>query len=283
MTILERIYLGRLGDSLRRRAATEPGKGGDRMDQPGAAADLPAPPMTPGEQVTTAAGCPATVHETVCVQADVTLTPVVTVGTVRSFCVGPPIIGPCVGPTSPSGTCTFTVSQQICVQVPLTFSASATAVPTGIVCGTPQPGPCSPSIGCTHSMGYFKTHLDVTNSLITGAGGAIVLGVDGNGLSFTVTTSTAANVLSFSTPSPPAPSSPPFSNQYQVLYAQLLAAQLNVLSGAACPFAAAAIAAANMFLAESPPGGIAGAPAVQEPLAAFNEGRAPGCPAHCPE
>jgi hypothetical protein len=46
------------------------------------------------------------------------------------------------GTPSPTDSCTFTVSQNICVQVPLTFSANATATPTGIVCGTPATGPC---------------------------------------------------------------------------------------------------------------------------------------------
>ena len=86
------------------------------------------------------AECPAIVHETVCVQAEVTITPVVVPGTIESFCVGEPIIGDCPGILVDE--CTFTVSQSICVQIPLTFSASATAVPTGIVCGTPDVGPC---------------------------------------------------------------------------------------------------------------------------------------------
>jgi hypothetical protein len=90
-------------------------------------------------------------------------------------------------------------------------------------------------------------------------------------------------VLSFNTPSPPAPSSPPFSQQYQVLYAQLLAAKLNVLNGATCAFAAAAIAAADTFIANSPAGGTSGAPAVQDPLELFNSGGAPDCPMHCSE
>jgi hypothetical protein len=122
----------------------------------------------------------------------------------------------------------------------------------------------------------------VTNALITAAGGSIVLGIDNAGASFTVTTANAGDVLSFNTPSPPAPSSPPFAGQYQVLYAQLLAANLNVLNGATCDFATTAIAAANSFLAASPSGeGMAGAPAVESPLAEFNEGTAPGCPGHC--
>lgn len=86
--------------------------------------------------------CPATVHETVCIQARVTITPAVTVGTVSTRCVGSPVIGACTGTPSPTNTCTFTVSQSICVQVPLTFSADATAAPTGIVCGTPETGLC---------------------------------------------------------------------------------------------------------------------------------------------
>ncbi|MDP4084436.1 MAG: hypothetical protein Q8934_07435 [Bacillota bacterium] len=87
------------------------------------------------------ADCPATVHETVCVQADVTIIPVVTVGTIASNCVNGPIIGACPGTPSPTGVCTFTVSQNICVEVPLTFSTETTVVP-GIVCGTPGTGPC---------------------------------------------------------------------------------------------------------------------------------------------
>lgn len=84
--------------------------------------------------------CPTIVHETVCVEADVTITPNVEVGQIQSFCVDGPMIGACPG--TPSRVCTFTVSQRICVQVPLTFSATATAVPSGIVCGTPDVGPC---------------------------------------------------------------------------------------------------------------------------------------------
>ena len=86
--------------------------------------------------------CPAIVHETVCVQAEVIITPNVEVGSIQSFCIGVPVIGACPGTPSPEGECVFTVSQSICVQVPLTFSANATAEPTGIVCSTPGVGPC---------------------------------------------------------------------------------------------------------------------------------------------
>jgi len=169
------------------------------------------------------------------------------------------------------------------VQVPVTFDAEAVAIPAGIVCGTPRIGNCASAAGCTRSMGFYRENPEVTNALITAAGGSIVLGISGQGLSFTVTTDNANNVLSLNTPSPPAPAAPPHAPQYQNLYAQLLTANLNVLSGATCDFATQAIANANTFLAESPAGGKPGAPQVQEPLALFNSGNATGCPAHCPE
>lgn len=223
--------------------------------------------------------CLATVHETVCVQADITITPNVTVGDIESYCIGVPIIGICLGMQTTE--CIFTVSQNICVQIPVTFSADATAAPTGIVCGTPEMGPCPTTISCTYSIGFYLNHPNITQALITAAGGSIILGIDSTGLSFTVTTANAGNVLALNTPSPPAPSSPPFRGQYQNLYAQLLAANLNVLNGATCNFATATINAANTFLSNSPLGGMSGAPAIQAPLAAFNGGTAQGCPAHC--
>lgn len=234
---------------------------------------------------TTPTECPTVVHETVCVQAQVTITPRVVVGKVESFCIGNPLIGRCPGTPSPTGTCTFNVSQNICIQVPITFSANAEATPSGIVCGTPATGPCPGTTSCTHTVGFYRNHPEITNALIMSApGDQIILGVNNDGSSFTVTTANANDVLNFNVPSPPAPSSPPFATQYQVLYAQLLTAQLNILSGATCPFVTTAIDNANAFLAASPPGtGMAGAPAVQEPLAQFNEGNAPGCPMHCPE
>jgi len=169
----------------------------------------------------------------------------------------------------------------------LTFSATASAEEDGIICGVPDIGPCTGTGGCTLSIGAFRDN-PLTNELIEGAGGSIVLGVDDDGLSFTVTTANANDVLNFNTPSPPAPENPPLAQQYQVLYAQLLAANLNVLNLQSqgveiCSFAIQAINAANNFLATSPPGGTTGAPAFQEDLARFNSGNAPGCPLHCVE
>ena len=227
--------------------------------------------------------CPATVHETVCVEAQVTINPDVTVEEeIQTFCVGEPSIGGCGEPLVSS--CSFLVSQQICVQIPLTFTANASAVPTGIVCGTPAVGGCSVPTTCTFTVGYFKRHPDVTGALIEAAGGSIVLGIEELGLSYPVTTiEEAVQVLDLNTPSPPIPEENPHYVQYQQLYAQLLAANLNVINGATCTFATDAIAAANTFIATSPEEGLDDAPLFQEPLELFNAGSAEGCPEHCPE
>jgi len=225
---------------------------------------------------------PVNVHETVCIQAKVTVTPNVEVGEIEYFYKGGPVIGACKGEVK--DLCSFMVRQKICVQVPLAFSATAQAEPAGIVCGLPEVGSCPPApANCTHTLGFYRNNPDITNALITSAGGSIVLGTIGQGLSFTVTPTNAAQVLNFNTPSPPAPASPPFAQQYRVLYAQLLTARLNVQNGAGCAGANTAVAAANEFLATSPTGGKAGAPAVQEQLAEYNEGDAEGCPEACDE
>ncbi len=225
------------------------------------------------------ANCPVTINDPVCVEAEITITPSVIVGSIETFCLGNPSFGGCPGELVTE--CIFRVSQSICVQVPLTFSANAVAEPVGISCGSPDTGACAIP-GCTYTIGFFANHQDVTNALITAAGGSVLLG-NGGGLSLSATTSNANAILLGNAPSPPTPGSPPLMGQYQSLYAQLLAANLNVLNGATCPFAQSAISNANAFITSSPAGGTTGAPGFQTPLEQFNSGNAPGCPFHCPE
>lgn len=220
--------------------------------------------------------CETTINENICVQATVTITPEVTSGPSTSFCLGNPIIGSCLGTLREN--CVFTVSQNICVQIPLTFSAAATAVPNGIVCNEVGIGACQGTAGCTHTRGFFQTHDTVVSALL--AEGPIILGNDANGFSFTVTTLADAQAV-FTNAVPGSPNS-----QYDQLYAQLLTADLNVRTLtdqgiAICQFALDAIAAANALLAMNavqPNNVVSG---IQEDLATFNEGNAPGCPLHC--
>jgi len=222
--------------------------------------------------------CQSTVHEIVCVQGTVTITPSVVSGTSTSFCLGNPIIGSCPGRLEES--CEFTVSQNICVQIPLTFSATATAVENGLVCGAADIGLCQGTGACTHSRGFYQTQDTVVTALL--AAGPIILGIDADGFSFTVTTlADAQDVFTNAVPGSPNP-------QYDQLYAQLLTANLNVRNLteqgiAICQFALDAIAAANALLAmeEIQPNNVVSG--IQEDLADFNEGNAPGCPVHCAE
>lgn len=224
--------------------------------------------------------CPTTVHNNVCIDAEVTIKPVVTVGEIRTYCIKDAAIGRCSGTISPD--CSFHVRQEICVQVPLTFEADASAIPVGIVCGTPNTGICTESGTCTRTIGYYKTHEGTLAALLLEAGGSIVLGNSATGLGYTVTTvDEAIDVLEFNIPDSALPTTPAYAKQYGVLYAQLLGAKLNVLAGSDCSYANTAISQADQFLAVSPSEGSSGAPDYQSALAVFNEGDAEGCPAHC--
>ncbi len=221
--------------------------------------------------------CDTIVNETVCLQGTVTITPEIdTTGESTSFCIGNPIIGSCEGILRPN--CVFTVSQLICVQIPLSFSATATAAADGIVCGEPGIGPCDEAGACVYSRGFFQTNDELVAALL--AFGPITLGIDDEGFSFTVTTlADAQAVFTNAVPGSPNP-------QYNQLYAQLLAANLNVRrlldqGFEICQFALDAIAAANNLLASEvvqPNNVVTG---IQEDLAEFNEGNAPGCPLPC--
>lgn len=229
-----------------------------------------------------APACGAVVHEDVCARALVTIIPEVTSGEVSVVCEGDPSLHRCPG--AAGNICRFMVHQNLCVQVPLFFSAGVSAVPEGVVCGGAGSGGCVPVAGCTRTVGYYKNHSQETNALIARAGGSIVLGAAGEGASYIVTALNAGAVLSNDVPTPPCPSSPPFRGQYRQLYAQLLAADLNILAGAVCMNAVLAVNAANSFLETSESGvGKTGAPEVSAPLAVFNEGGAEGCPGHCAE
>jgi len=224
-------------------------------------------------------GCTPTVSTEVCIEADVTVTPSVTAGDPVVNCIGDPFIGTCedLGFTpSTNGTCTFTVSQVLCVNIPLTFQAEAVAVEGDVACGpvfnTPN---CvnGPGDACTFSRGFFQTNEEAALLLLAEAGGEIVLGMDGEGFSLTVTAANIDVVLEGNAPEAP-------SQQYAQLYSQLLTANLNVINGATCPFAINTINLANMFIAESELDDDV-ASGIQELLELYNTGGAPGCPDEC--
>lgn len=84
--------------------------------------------------------CKSVCHKTVCVEAKVTLTPDVDIGALRTFCVDDPKVVRCPG--DPKHSCSFFLNQLVCVQIPLTFTATGTAKAEGIVCNPPFHEPC---------------------------------------------------------------------------------------------------------------------------------------------
>jgi hypothetical protein len=228
-------------------------------------------------------GCTPIVSKQVCVEADVTITPLVTPGTPTVRCTGNPSFGRCLpreGFTqSTTGSCTFRVSQLLCVNIPINFDADVETTPGLVACGPESIGMnCEGNLpgGCTYTRGAWANRQRTLGlQLLANAGGSIVLGNDANGLSITVTSANYDAVITGTVgPSP----------QFRQLYTQLLAANLNVLNGATCPFIEAQIAIANNFLATTTEANNTTNPiaaAIQMQLELFNSGNAPGCPMHC--
>ncbi|NCA68221.1 MAG: hypothetical protein EOM87_09195 [Clostridia bacterium] len=81
--------------------------------------------------------CPAVGYQPVTVCVPVTVTPFVIPGSTTTFCCGAPIITP--GTTVCGGTinghCNFTITQNICVAVPVEFGAIETVGAPYIQCG----------------------------------------------------------------------------------------------------------------------------------------------------
>lgn len=80
--------------------------------------------------------CPATGFQQVSICVPVTITPFAQARKTITKCCGDPTVvagdKPCPG--KKNGTCTFTISQTICVEVPVDFGATATVGDTFVDC-----------------------------------------------------------------------------------------------------------------------------------------------------
>jgi len=83
-----------------------------------------------------ASTCPAVGYQTADVCVAVTVTPSADTGTPVTQCCGDPVVTPgrntCSG--TKKGACVFTISQRVCVAVPVTFGATATPGDTYVEC-----------------------------------------------------------------------------------------------------------------------------------------------------
>lgn len=93
-----------------------------------------------------AQGCARTVFQKANVCTVVTVTPDAFCGPVSACCVGDPVFSPsnvCLG----SEACVFTVSQELCLTIPITFNANAVCSAFTIDCEPPSLIDCTPE--CT--------------------------------------------------------------------------------------------------------------------------------------
>lgn len=80
--------------------------------------------------------CPAVGYQSASICVPVTVTPFANAGATVTKCCGDPVVTPgretCGG--LKNGTCSFTISQEICVAVPVAFGATASVGETYVAC-----------------------------------------------------------------------------------------------------------------------------------------------------
>lgn len=80
--------------------------------------------------------CPATGYQTMSVCVPITVTPFSEAGPTKTKCCGDPVITPgidtCMG--IKNGTCSFTISQDLCIAIPVAFGATAAVGDTYVNC-----------------------------------------------------------------------------------------------------------------------------------------------------
>ena len=91
--------------------------------------------ITP-EAVSEAQTCPAVGYQSASVCVPVTVTPFAQTGLTVTKCCGEPVVTPGVATCggTKNGACFFTISQDICVAVPVEFGAVATVGDTFVSC-----------------------------------------------------------------------------------------------------------------------------------------------------
>ena len=93
--------------------------------------------------------CPATGFQSVSVCVPVTVAPFAQPGTTITECVGDPVIssGKATCPGAKNGVCTFTISQKLCVEVPVLFGANASVGDVFVNCLGISEKPCDEESG----------------------------------------------------------------------------------------------------------------------------------------
>lgn len=93
-------------------------------------------------------GCTAFTYQSAAVSVPITVKPKVNTGSISTFCCGEPSISPSpykIICNSKSGNCNFILTQNICIEIPIEFSAEALASCPFIECGEASEKMCE---GC---------------------------------------------------------------------------------------------------------------------------------------
>ena len=78
--------------------------------------------------------------ESICVP--VTVTPYATPGTATATCCGTPVIRPGATCEHKQTSCTFTITQNLCIEIPISFGAAIETGTASVQCGTVSEEPC---------------------------------------------------------------------------------------------------------------------------------------------
>jgi|GEM_PF-686821 len=125
----------------------------------------------------TQSACSTSAFQQVCVTTQVTVTPDVCCNAPIVTCIGDPSIvtgaaSPCPGGVlSPTGSCSFFISQQLCVEIPVQFRATATCDTGQVFCFPPSTSPdaCTPTPPVTcpffepRSAGFYMQNFNLTD------------------------------------------------------------------------------------------------------------------------
>ena len=89
--------------------------------------------------------CEAVAYQRLAVCVPVTITPFANALPTTTFCCGDPIITPANGTCNGTrnGSCTFTITQNICVEVPVEFGATPEVGDPFVQCGVVNDDECS--------------------------------------------------------------------------------------------------------------------------------------------
>ena len=82
-------------------------------------------------------GCTAFTYQSASVSVPITVKPKVSTGNINTFCYGEPSVSPSpykIVCNSKSGNCSFILTQNICIEIPIEFSAEALAGCPNIEC-----------------------------------------------------------------------------------------------------------------------------------------------------